>query len=60
MKKFQQCPKCGKKGLRYADHPHAQGWKDYNRAVCRFCGATFRVKEGESEEKKALDAHAQE
>ena len=45
MAKFQACPKCNRRGLHYADHPHAQGWKDYGRVVCRFCGARFSVKE---------------
>ncbi len=39
------CPECGKKGLHYAMHPHAFGWKDYGRIVCRFCSATFKRKE---------------
>lgn len=43
--KFPPCPKCGKKGLHYASHPHAQGWKDYERAVCRYCGERFKIKE---------------
>lgn len=38
------CPKCKRKGLRYASHPHAQGWRDYERAVCRFCHARFRLR----------------
>jgi uncharacterized protein YbaR (Trm112 family) len=45
MAKFQACPKCNRRGLHYADHPHAQGWKDYEHVACRFCGARFRVKE---------------
>jgi len=49
MAKFQACPKCNRRGLHYADHPHAQGWKDYGRVVCRFCGARFRVKERDAE-----------
>lgn len=43
--KFPPCPNCKKKGLRYANHPHAQGWKDYNKANCRYCGKTFKLKE---------------
>lgn len=39
------CPKCGKRGVGYASHPHAYGWKDYSRASCRYCGARFTVKE---------------
>ena len=36
------CPKCDRKGLHYADHPHAFGYKDYDRSVCRFCKARFK------------------
>lgn len=43
--KKKPCPKCGRKGLRYADHPHAFGWKDYSRMTCRFCRAYFTVKD---------------
>lgn len=45
MRKFQgvKCPKCGKKGLNYADHPHAFGWKDYDRVACRYCGSRFKL-----------------
>lgn len=37
------CPKCKRKGLGYAGHPHAFGYKDYAKARCRYCGATFKV-----------------
>jgi predicted RNA-binding Zn-ribbon protein involved in translation (DUF1610 family) len=37
-----KCPKCGKKGLHYPNHPHAFGYKDYSKIVCRFCGARFK------------------
>ena len=37
------CPKCQRKGLGYAPHPHAYGWKDYGQAYCRFCRAFFPV-----------------
>ena len=40
--KGKPCPKCGRKGLHLAAHPHAYGWKDSSRATCRFCGTTFR------------------
>ena len=40
-KPFPPCPACGRKGLHYADHPHAAGWKDYSRLVCRFCDKRF-------------------
>lgn len=38
------CPKCGKKGLAYADHRHAFGHKDKSRIICRFCRAVFSQK----------------
>lgn len=37
------CPKCGKKGVGYAKHPHAFGQKDYDRAACRYCKARFKI-----------------
>lgn len=37
------CPKCGRKGLGFSAHPHAFGWKDYKRASCRYCDASFDV-----------------
>ncbi len=39
------CPRCGKKGVGYAPHPHAFGYKDYSRLRCRYCKATFKVRE---------------
>jgi hypothetical protein len=39
------CPKCGGKGVGYAPHAHAFGWKDYSRARCRYCKARFKVRE---------------
>jgi hypothetical protein len=44
------CPKCGKKGVGYAAHPHAYGWKDYDRASCRYCRARFKMREPQSEQ----------
>ena len=41
--KGKKCPKCGRKGLHYAAHPHAFGWKDYERARCRFCRSMFKI-----------------
>lgn len=41
--KFIPCPKCKRKGLHYAMHAHAYGWKDTSRATCRFCHATFKA-----------------
>ena len=40
-----KCPKCGKKGLGYAMHAHAFGFKDYDRFRCRYCKKTFKRKE---------------
>lgn len=37
------CPKCGRKGIGYAAHAHAFGWKDLGRAVCRYCRAAFKI-----------------
>ena len=37
------CPKCNRKGLGFAPHPHAFGWKDYGRAKCRYCNSFFSV-----------------
>jgi hypothetical protein len=39
------CPKCKRKGVGYAPHPHAFGWKDYGRASCRYCHTVFKIKE---------------
>lgn len=39
------CPNCGRKGLHYANHPHAFGYKDYDKIECRFCHARFKPKE---------------
>lgn len=38
------CPKCGRKGLNYAPHPHAFGWKDYGHVKCQYCGGSFKLK----------------
>lgn len=44
-----KCPECGKKGCGFAPHPHAMGgWKDYDKARCRYCGATFLTENGEN------------
>lgn len=37
------CPKCARKGVGYAMHAHAYGWKDYDKAICRYCRARFNV-----------------
>jgi len=29
--------------LHYPDHPHARGFKDYDRLVCRFCKTRFKI-----------------
>lgn len=46
----KECPNCGRKGLGFAPHPHASGWKDYNAARCRYCGVRYRVKDPFSNE----------
>ena len=44
-----ECPKCKRKGVGFAAHAHAYGWKDYNRASCRYCKTDFKLKpRGES------------
>lgn len=40
---FAPCPVCNRKGLHYAGHPHALGFKDHGRAQCRFCWAEIEV-----------------
>lgn len=37
------CPACGAKGLGYAAHPHALGYKDYDHARCRHCHTKFKI-----------------
>ncbi len=37
------CPKCQKKGVGYASHAHAYGYKDYERAQCRYCKSRFAL-----------------
>ena len=37
----QVCPVCGKRGVGYAEHAHARGFKDYDRARCRYCRKGF-------------------
>lgn len=44
----QPCPKCGRKGVGYASHPHAFGYKEYSKADCRYCGARFMMAEVKS------------
>jgi hypothetical protein len=43
------CPNCKRKGLHHPDEPHAYGWKDCTKAVCRFCGKRFTIKEKQHE-----------
>lgn len=38
-----ECPACKRKGLGYATHAHALGWKDYERASCRYCHKVFKL-----------------
>jgi uncharacterized protein YbaR (Trm112 family) len=42
--KIKSCPKCNRKGLHFANHPHARGYKDYNKIECRFCKTIFKIK----------------
>jgi hypothetical protein len=51
--KEQPCPNCGKKGLHFANHPHAAGYKNYDKVVCRFCKKTFTVRADQKQEKQA-------
>jgi hypothetical protein len=46
------CPNCNKKGLHFADHPHAFGYKDFDKVVCRFCHTRFYADKIEEEYKK--------
>jgi hypothetical protein len=39
------CPSCGKKGIGYAGHAHAFGYKDYDRFSCRYCKKVYRRKQ---------------
>jgi hypothetical protein len=54
----KRCPKCKRKGLHFEDHPHAYGYKDYSRIVCRFCGARF--KERATEDSGTVDNSTQQ
>jgi len=38
------CKKCGRKGLHHPNHPHAFGMKQYDRLICRFCGARYKLR----------------
>jgi hypothetical protein len=38
------CPACKRKGVGYAPHAHAFGWKDRSRAQCRYCRKRFKLK----------------
>ena len=51
-----KCPKCGRKGLHHPDHTHAYGWKEYSKAVCRFCNARFNVRESAPNNRVHSDA----
>ncbi|MEN6317257.1 MAG: hypothetical protein ABFD82_00665 [Syntrophaceae bacterium] len=46
------CPKCGRKGVGYANHPHAFGYRDYDRLECRYCNAKFKLLQGSEKEVK--------
>lgn len=34
---------CGKKGVGYASHADTYGYKDYSRALYRYCKAGFKM-----------------
>ena len=36
-----KCSRCGRKGLHFANHPHAFGYKDYDIVICRYCNGRF-------------------
>lgn len=40
-----KCPACARKGVGFAGHPHAFGYKDYSKATCRYCRKTFKIQE---------------
>lgn len=45
--KYRKCPRCGG-CLAYPDHPHAFGYKDTTRVVCRrrkTCGKRYKTHE---------------
>ena len=50
-----KCPKCCKKGLRYAPHPHAYGWKNYDKVACRYCGTRFPAPQIEAHIRRTTD-----
>lgn len=39
------CPNCGRRGLYHPRHPHAFTFKEYDKAQCRFCHKTYKIKE---------------
>ena len=43
-----ECPSCKRKGVGFAAHAHALGWKDYERASCRYCHKVFRIKSSDA------------
>ena len=61
MRGFQgmKCSRCQKKGLAYAGHPHAFGWKDLAVVECRYCKTRFKaepVLARRAREREAADA----
>jgi transposase-like protein len=58
LKHRGKCPACGKKGLGVASHPHAFGYKDYDRFACRYCKKTFKRKEKPCEPPKKTPSAA--
>lgn len=53
------CPSCRRKGVGFADHPHAFGYKDYTRARCRYCGKIFRIKDRSDQQSQNPQQQAQ-
>ena len=43
----EKCPKCSRKGLGYAQQPHVISYRCrvIDKATCRYCKASFRIKE---------------
>ena len=40
-------------------HPHAMGWKDWDRAQCRYCHKRFNVTRRKQAEREADEADLQ-
>lgn len=37
------CPSCNRKGLNFAPHPHAFGYKNHDKVRCRYCNKDFNT-----------------